>query len=371
MEFRIERDEFVKGLHRAQGVADKRGTMPILLNVLVETQGLGISITATDLEIGLKGFHPAEIIREGKSTISAKKLYEVIKELPEKNVSFVLKENQWVEITSGRSIFRIMGMSAETYPSLPAYEGEGFFSVELGTLREMIEKTLFAVSTDESRYNLTGVFFVKLGENEGDGVRMVATDGFRLSMIDRPVKIEWKGLENGILLPRKGLGELGRLLDEGGDTVWIKLKDNNFIVKKDRIVLLMRLLDAQFPDYRQVIPPKSKHQLRLKRSQILESLRRVSILSSEKTRGVKFYFSRDLLELSSYNPELGEAKEELAIDYRGEDVMVGFNARFILEVLNIIKSDEVILDLEDGKSPAVIHPSDDDRHTYLIMPMRI
>jgi len=254
---------------------------------------------------------------------------------------------------------------------LPSYEEEGFFSVERETLREMIEKTIFAVSTDESRYNLTGVFFVRAGESEEDGVRMVATDGFRLSMIDRPLKIEWKSLENGILLPRKGLAELSRLLDEGGDNVWIKLKENNFIVKKNHIVLLMRLLDAQFPDYRQVIPPKSKRQLRLKRMQILESLRRVSILSSEKTKGVKFYFSKDLLELSSYNPELGEAKEELSIDYRGEDLMVGFNARFLLEVLNIIRSDEVILDLEDGKSPAVIRPSDDDRHTCLIMPMRI
>jgi len=371
MEFKIERDEFIKGLYRAQSVAEKKGTMPILLNVLIETRGGGISLTATDLQIGVKGFHPAEIIKEGKSTLSAKKLYEVVKELPDKNVSFLLKENQWVEITSGRSLFKIMGMSAETYPSLPAYEEGGFFPVELESLREMIEKTIFAVSTDESRHNLTGIFFVKLGETEGDGVRMVATDGFRLSMIDRPLKIEWQGLENGILLPRKGLAELGRLLDEGGDRGWIKLKDNNFIVKKGDIVLLMRLLDAQFPDYRQVIPPKSKRQLRLKRIQILESLRRVSILSSEKTKGVKFYFSKDLLELSSYNPDLGEAKEELSIDYKGEDLIMGFNARFLLEVLNIIKSDEVLLDLEDGKSPAVIRPSDDDRHTCLIMPMRI
>jgi DNA polymerase-3 subunit beta len=371
MEFKISKDEFVRGLHRAQSIVEKKGTMAILLNVLLEAQGPGISITATDLEIGLKGFHPAEITKEGRATLSARKLYEVIKELPEEKVSLRLRENQWVEISCGKSIFNIMGLSAETFPSFPTYEGEDFFSAEIEVLKEMIEKTIFAVSSDESRYNLTGVYFAKVvGEEEKD-MRMVATDGYRLSMIERPLKIEDKGLENGILLPKKGLAELSRLLDEGGEKVWVKLKNNNFIVKKDDVVLIMRLLDAEFPDYRQVIPQKSKRQIRMKRSQILESLRRVSILSSEKTRGVKFHFSQDLLELSSYNPELGEAKEELSIDYKGEDLIVGFNSRFVLELLNIFNSDEALFEMEDGKSPAIIRPSNDEKHTCVVMPMRV
>jgi DNA polymerase-3 subunit beta len=370
MEFKIEKEEFVQGLYRTQSVVEKKAAMAILSNVLIEAQEKGISITATDLEIGVKGFHPAEIIKEGRSTLSAKKLYEVIKELPEKTVMLRLKENQWVEISCGKAFFNIMGLPAETFPSLPTYEEEGFFAAELEILKEMIEKTIFAVSTDESRYNLTGVFFAKAGGEE-EGLRMVATDGYRLSMIDRSLKFEGKGFETGVLLPKKGLAELSRLLDEGGDKIWIKLMNNNFIAKKEKVVLFMRLLDAEFPDYRQVIPQKGKRHFRMKRNQIIESLRRVSILSSEKTRGVKFHFRQDFLELSTFNPELGEAKEELPIDYKGEDLSVGFNSRFILEVLNIMNGDEVIFEMEDGKSPAVLHPANDPGHTCVVMPMRI
>lgn len=369
MEFKISKEEFVKGLYRTQSVAEKKGTMPILLNVLIEAQNSGISITATDLEIGLKGTHPAEVTQEGKTTISAKKLYEVIKELPEKAISLRLKENHWVEIKSGRSTFNIMGLSAESFPSLPGYEDEGFISIEKAILKEMVEKTLFAVSTDESRYNLNGVFFVKKeGEKE---VRMVATDGYRLSLIDRSLENEVSGLENGVLLPKKGLVEVNKLLEEEGESVEIKLKGNNFIVKKGLVVMIMRLLDAEFPDYRQVIPANPKKHVRIKRSQIIESLKRVSILSSEKTRGVKFQFGQDVLELSSYNPEFGEAKEELGVEYSGENVLVGFNSRFVLEVLNILKSEDVVFDIEDGVSPAIIRPANDEKHTCVIMPMRI
>jgi len=371
MEFKIEKEDFTKGLYRAQSIIEKKGTMPILLNVLIETHGDKVAITATDLEIGIKGLHPAEIINEGKATLSGKKLYEVIKELPEKKVSLKLKENQWVEIFSGKSFFNIMGLSADSFPTLPTFEEEGFVSAEVEILKEMIEKTIFSVSSDESRYNLTGVFFKQENEGEEKSLKMVATDGYRLSMINRSLKTEIKGLENGILLPKKGLMELSKLLNEGGEGVWIKIKGNNFIVKKEDVILIMRLLDAEFPDYRQVIPQKTKKHIRMKRNQILESLHRVSLLSSEKTRGVKFLFSQDILELSSYNPELGEAKEEVPVDYKGEDISVGFNSRFVLEVLNILNSDEIILELEEGTSPAIIRPSNDERHTCVVMPMRI
>ena len=371
MQFKIDREEFAKGLYRAQSIVEKKVTMPVLLNVLIEAKGSGIFITATDLEIGFNGFHPAQILQEGKSTLSAKKLYEVVKELPEREVSVRLKENQWVEICSGRSVFNIMGLSAEKFPSLPSYEEEEFFSAETEILREMIEKTIFAVSSDELRYNLTGVFFAEKKEEGGKWLRMVATDGYRLSLIDRSLKGEIKGLENGILLPKKGLGELKKLLEEGGESVQIKLKNNNFIVKKDNVVLIMRLLDAEFPDYQQVIPLQTRRQIRVARIKILESLRRVSILSSEKTKGVKFHFSQDLLELSSSSPELGEAKEELSIEYTGEDLTIGLNSRFVLDVLNILNSEEVLFYLDDGVSPGIIRPANDERHTCVIMPMRV
>jgi DNA polymerase-3 subunit beta len=371
MEFLIEKGEFARGLFRSQSVVEKKGTMPILLNVLIETKDNGIFITATDLEIGIKGQYQGEVKKPGNITLSAKKLYEVVKELPEKDVSFRMKENQWVEVKSGKSVFTIMGVSAETFPSFPAYEEEEFMAMEASVLREMIDKTIFAVSTDESRYNLTGVFFTKHKEEEDQKMRMVATDGYRLSLIDRAMKTEIPELEKGILLPKKGLAELSRLLEEEGEQVWIKLKNNNLIIKKENVVLIMRLLDAEFPDYNQVIPSQTKRHIRIKRGHLLESLKRVSILSSEKTKGVKFHFGENLLELSSYNPDFGEAKEELSVEYMGEELTVGFNYRFVLEVLNILNSEEIIMEFEDGVSPAVIRPANDEKHTCVVMPMRI
>ena len=372
MEFLIEKGEFTKGLFRSQSVVERKGTMPILLNVLIETKDNGISITATDLEIGIKGQYPGEVRTPGNITLSAKKLYEVVKELPEKDVSFRMKENQWVEIKSGKSVFNIMGVSAETFPSFPAYEEEEFMALEASVLREMIDKTIFAVSADESRYNLTGVFFTRHKQDEDQKMRMVATDGYRLSLIDRAMKTEIPEMEKGILLPKKGLAELSRLLEEeAGSQVWIKLKNNNLIIKKENVVLIMRLLDAEFPDYNQVIPNQTRRHIRMKRGHLLESLKRVSILSSEKTKGVKFHFGENLLELSSYNPDFGEAKEEVSAEYKGEELTVGFNYRFILEVLNILDSEEIIMEFEDGVNPAIIRPANDENHTCVVMPMRI
>ena len=375
MEFKISQEEFVKGLSRTQSVVEKKGTMPILLNVLIEAQESSIFITATDLEIGIRGKYPAEILKSGKTTLSAKKIYEVIKELPENHVSLRVKENHWVEIKSGKSTFNIMGISADSFPSLPTYEEEGFMEVETEIFKEMVEKTIFAVSADESRYNLTGVFFIRKEKDSPKEFRMVATDGYRLSLIDRSLGEEMKGLENGIILPKKGLVEMNKILEEAGKEgvkkIGISLKGNNFILKKDPVILIMRLLDAEFPDYRQVIPSASKRQIKMKRNEIQDSLRRVSILSSEKTRGVKFQFNDDFLELSSYNPEFGEAKEELSVEYKGENLVVGFNSRFVMEVLNNLRSEEVVFEIEDNVSPAIIRPADDERHTCVIMPMRI
>jgi len=265
-----------------------------------------------------------------------------------------------------------MGVSAETFPSFPAYEEEEFMALEASVLREMIDKTIFAVSADESRYNLTGVFFTRHKQDEDQKMRMVATDGYRLSLIDRAMKTEIPEMEKGILLPKKGLAELSRLLEEeAGSQVWIKLKNNNLIIKKENVVLIMRLLDAEFPDYNQVIPNQTRRHIRMKRGHLLESLKRVSILSSEKTKGVKFHFGENLLELSSYNPDFGEAKEEVSAEYKGEELTVGFNYRFILEVLNILNSEEIIMEFEDGVNPAIIRPANDENHTCVVMPMRI
>jgi DNA polymerase-3 subunit beta len=234
-----------------------------------------------------------------KSNRIGKKLYEVVKELSEREVTCRLRENQWIEILCGKSNFKILGLAAESFPSLPTYEEEGFVDIKAHPFREMIEKTIYAVSNDETRYNLRGLFLIQQGKRKREGTADGGYPmGYRISMVDRNFDQEMKGLEKGILLPRKGMAELNRLIDEGAETIKIKIKNNNFIVRKDSVVLIMRLLDAEFPDYQQVIPVKTKRQIRMRREKFLEALRRVALLSSEKTRGVKFHFSKDTLELS-------------------------------------------------------------------------
>jgi len=371
MEFIIEKEILTKGLHRVQGIMDKKGIMPILLNVLIEAKGKEIFITATDLEVGFKESHAAEIKKEGKIGILGKKLFEIVKELPEKIISIKLKENYWVEIKSGKSIFNIMGVEVEKYPALPSYEKEvDFVEAPNRLINEMINKTIYAVSNDESRKNLLGVFMAQENKEEKKFLRMVATDGYRLSMIDRQIDNEIKGIEKGILLPKKGLWELSKILDEDGEKILVSVKNNNFIIKNGKKTLIIRLLDAEFPDYRQVIPEKTKINICLKRNEFLECLKRVAILASEKSKGVKFSLSNKIMELSTYNPEIGEAKEEISAEYKGEDLSVGFNAKFVLEALDNFESDDVVIAMEDPNSPAIFRPVGDDLHKCVIMPMR-
>lgn len=371
MEFIIEKEILAKGLHRVQGIIDKKGTKPMLLNVIIEAQGNEIKITATDLEVGYKESHIAEIKKEGKIGILGKKLFEIVRELPEKVVSLRQKENFWVEIKSGKSIFNIMGIEGEKYPALPSYnEEEEFIKVPNKIINEMINKTIFAVSNDETRRNLLGVFMTHRMKEENKFLRMVATDGYRLAMIDRPIDQEIKEIEKGILLPKKGLWELTKILDEGEEEILVKVKNNNFIAKNGKKTLIIRLLDAEFPDYQQVIPEKTKIKISLKRNDFLESLRRVSILSSEKTKGVKFNLRDKIMELTSYNPEIGEAKEEIAAEYKGDELIIGFNARFVIEALDNFESEDVIIAMEDQNSPAIFLPVGDDLHKCIIMPMR-
>jgi len=373
MNVTIDREAFVRILGRVQGVVDKRHALAMLTNVLIEADDGVLRVVATDLEVSLQQTSQAKITKSGRAATSARTLFEIVRESPTDEITLKSLDNQWIEVVYGKSRFKLMGVDPQDHPGMPqiATNGAKAGSVEIGAgdLAEMVRKTVFAVSIDDTRSNLSGVFLTK-GSKKGS-LRMVATDGYRLSLIDRAMKTEIPELEKGILLPKKGLAELSRLLEEEGEQVWIKLKNNNLIIKKENVVLIMRLLDAEFPDYNQVIPSQTKRHIRIKRGHLLESLKRVSILSSEKTKGVKFHFGENLLELSSYNPDFGEAKEELSVEYMGEELTVGFNYRFVLEVLNILNSEEIIMEFEDGVSPAVIRPANDEKHTCVVMPMRI
>lgn len=371
MEFQISVDELSKALYRAQGIVEKKSTMPILSAVLIEAkktpEGGRVTVSAYDLEVGVSGDHPAEVIKEGSVALQAKSLYEIVRNLPENVVVLKKVANNRVEISSGTAEFKIVGQSAEEFPALPKVDSTPFVPVEVSSLLEMIEKTSFAISTDETRYNLNGVYF----DPGAETAKMVATDGHRLSLIEKPLSGKF-GLKKGVIIPRKGLMELRRLLlEETSAPGELGFSENSGVFRRQGLVMVMRLIDGQFPDYAQVIPAEGQRPIALPRARFLETLRRVSLLAADRTGAVKLELGTNQLRVSSQNPDLGEAKEDLVIDYTGPNLKIGFNAKYLQDVLTAIDADQVALDMADELSPGVLRPAGEKGYVAVIMPMRI
>ncbi len=401
MEFTIDQVQLVRGLQRTQSIVERRSTMPILANVLLaaergepgegghaELPGSGsrveqpgdsvrgrVEFAATDLEVGVRTSVPAEVSTPGRLTLSAKKLYEIARELPPGPIRIAARENLYAELSAGRVVVTLVGLAAEEFPALPAKGDVPLAPLDLPTIRTMIERTLYAASSDETRYNLNGVYLERV-ETDGAAVaRMVATDGHRLALVDRPVVGGLEGLGRGMILPRKGLQELKRLLDEGAgdDEVALRaaFRENSGLFLVGETLLVMRLIEGAFPDYRQVIPRGSDGGARIDREALVRALRRVSIVSAERSRVVKLALAPGRLEVSTTNPDLGEAKEELEVDYAGRALAVGFNARYLLDFLGALDAETVVVDLQDETSPGLFRGVGEEGLLGVIMPMRI
>ena len=371
MQFHIKKDTFLKGLNKVQGIIEKRHTIPILANVLIEAIDGEIIITATDLEVGIKSKYKSDVIEQGKITVSAKKLFEIIKELPDKNIQFKSKNNFWVEITCGKSIFNLVGLSPEEFPKFPEVNSNKS-QVKTEVFSEMIDKTIFSVSNDETKFNLTGIFIKSEVENNKNNISFVSTDGHRLSKIERTLEGSLDDIfKEGFILPKKGINEIKRLMESSIEEIDIGISDNNFSVSTDTTTLIMRMVDGDFPDYKRVIPERGTNSALINRDLFLHSLRRISVLSSEKSKGIKVNLINDCLILSSSNPDLGDAKEELDVTYSGSEISIGFNARYILDILQSIDKENVLLILKDNISPGLIQPEGDEDYLAVIMPMRL
>jgi DNA polymerase III subunit beta len=376
MELKIATSELSRALGRSQGIVEKKSTMPILSHVLLETRKAQLVVSATDLDLAVSSEHEqgCEVLKEGSVAVSARHLYDIVRALPEQHVTLKKAHNNYLEVRSGPSEFRIVGLPAEDFPALPRFEKVPFGDVDAAGLLDMIERTFFAISTDETRYNLNGVYF----EPSDEALRLVATDGHRLSLVERAMGATF-GLKRGVILPRKGLQELRRLLAEaaeGGDDrpeTKLGFVENSAIVRRPGVILSMRLIEGLFPDYRQVIPKAGEKLVKLGRSRLLETLRRVSLLSTDKAHAVKLELAKGSLRVLSQNPDLGEAKEEVPIDYEGEPLRIGFNARYLIDVLGVLRSQDVQLELADDLSPGVLRGADeaDAGYTAVVMPMRI
>jgi len=372
MQFTIEKEAFLKGLGRIQGIVEKRNTIPILSNVLVEAREDEILLTSTDLEVGMRAAYPARVARQGKVTVAAKKIYEIIRELPEKEISFHAKDNCWIEIRCGKALFNIVGLSADEFPYFPYPERENFFALSSGMVKEMIEKTSFSMSTDESKYNLNGIFFRCHVEDNQTFLRLVATDGHRLALIQKTVDDpQIEELKNGVIFPRKGILELRKLAEAGEGDLLLGFMDNNAVLKKDQTVVVMRLVDGEFPDYNRVIPKDNEYTGTIPCDPFFHALRRMAILSNEKPRGVKISLKPDSMEVSSSNPEFGDAREEMEIAYQGPEIAIGFNARYLIDILQVQTAERITLAVKDNLSPGLLCPEGDDAFQAVVMPMRL
>jgi len=367
MEIKINREELKKALYWTLNVVERKTTKPILSNALLQSGTDQLKISATDLEVGVSVEAPAQVKAPGQVAVPAKNLYEIAKELRAEEVTIRQKDNQWLEILAGASKFKVVGLPAQEFPTMPELSKKKPLAIDSASLKHMITHTLFAVSTDETKYNLSGVFLEATGDKK---LRMVATDGHRLSMAERELP-QAVSLPKGVLLPRKGVLELEKLLQVDEGVVPLAIEGRNVMVQYGPVTLFIRLIEGDFPDYQQVLPKKNDRTVMLSRESFLGALKRVSLLSQDHNRGVKMTFSSGHLELLCSNPDLGEAREELECEYKGDLLEVGFNYRYFLDVLSVLKDDIVLLELKDQVSPCLIRSKIDPGFLALVMPMRL
>lgn len=369
MKLEIEKKELMNLIGKTQNIVEKRNTMPVLVNVLLDAEKDSLKVFATDLEVSLTDSVKAKVSQSGKVAVSAKSLFEIAKELSEGMIQLHKKDNNWLEIKQGKYLSKIVGISAEEYPVFPTYTSTQFLKIDSEVLKDMIDKTIYSVSNDETRYHLNGVYF----EQKGDaGYTMVATDGHRLCLVNRQIPAS-KNLSTpaGVIIPRKGLHEVKKLLESLSGEFELAIEGSQLIVKKDSTTLMIRLIEGKYPNYQQFIPNKLTQKVRINREAFLVSLKRVSLLANHKSKAVTLSLSNGRMEIASNNPELGDAKEEIEVGYDGADMKIGFNAKYITDILNAIHDEEVDFEINDQLSPGLMRPHNDQSYTCVVMPMRI
>ena len=370
MKFAINRDLFSKALGRIQGVLSRRASLPVLSNVRLEIIDDGkLRISATDLDVTHDGYLACRGAMQGSVTVDGKRLYEVVRSLPGEEVDVQVTDESRVVLQCKNAEFVLLGTASDTYPKLPDAHGVKLFPVDGTGLRELLERSMLSISSDESRPNLNGVYFKCL---EGDRIRMVSTDGHRLSQGERGVNRDAAiPPHDGVIIPRKGVMELKRLLDEAGKEVSFGFLDNNIVVASAGNFLFVRLIDATFPDYMQVIPKSSERIIVLDRVPFLDSLKRIGLLASERTHGVRVELTDGLMTLLSDNPEFGKAREEIEIDYTGGDLIIAFNAKYVTEILATLSAAKIEMALNEALSPGLFREHGNDEYLFVVMPMRL
>ena len=371
MEIKVSRDALFKSISKVQSIIEKRSNMPILSMILITSDEKSIYISATDLEISMQQTIEAKVIVPGSITISGRKLFEILKESKSQEIYLKEKENNWIFISDDKTQYNLACMPADEYPVFVEPEDVSMVEMECSVLAEMINKTIYAVTLEEAGYKLSGVYTEKIKKEEKTLLRMVSTDGHRLSMVDKNIdNIENIKIEKGVMIPKKGLMELNKLASEG-EKIKLGFKDNNCVARNDNSLTVIRLLESKFPDYREVISIELKKHITINRNDILDGMKKMMILSSESSRGVQITLENNNMELVSINPDLGDVKDNLEVDYSGERIELGFNSKYFVDALQAMQSEDVILGFLDNSSPCMINGEDDKGFLGLIMPMRI
>ena len=374
MKIKIARDELLTGLQRVQGIVEKRNTMPVLSNILLETKQDGIELVATDLEIGVRGHYKADVQQAGSVSLSARKLYELLKEVADGEITLTTQENNWVQIQAGRSQFKIVGIAASEFPALPTIEREGRVAIPGSGLASLIRKTLFAVGDNDARYILNGLLITLHSSDKKVTMKLVGTDGHRLAVAESDLtQSAGTDLPKEIkaIIPRKAAQEIRRLLEEEEGEPLLGFTKNLVTFQKSGLFLTSRVMEGTYPNYQQVIPKESAKKAAIERTALESALRRVAVLSKDKTNAVKVILQNGSITLHTSSPDVGEATEDLPAQYRGESLTTGFNARYLLDALAVMDGDTVNLEISSPLSPCVLKSDGDPGFLCVVMPMKI
>ncbi|MEI9892518.1 MAG: DNA polymerase III subunit beta [Chthoniobacter sp.] len=363
MKFSVSKEKLLAGLQTVQNVVSTRTTLPILSNVLLQAEGDQLRLTTTDLDVGVSGAITAQIEKPGATTLPARRLANIVRELPAAEIIVEVDSKNVASIRCGQSFFKILGLPEEEFPPLPKQTDARTFTIGQQILRDALKKTSYAISTDETRYVLNGILF-SFKENK---LTLVATDGRRLAMVDIEVEFP-RSQEVDIIVPTKAVTELGRLLGDEGD-VRLSVEENQVAFQIGDTLLASKLIEGNYPNYRQVIPAEAKERVTLERELFLNAVHRVALLSSEKSNSVKLVFTKNNIEIAANTPDVGEARESLAVAYKGREFSIAFNPEFLQAPLRVLTNEEVYLDMIDEMSPGVIKIQ--SPFLYVLMPMRI
>jgi len=371
MKLTIERTNLLRSLGHVQSVVERRNTIPILSNVKIEADGEQLSLNATDMDLDIVESVPADISTPGATTAPALTFFEIVRKLPDgAQIELEAPGDGKLTIRAGRSRFTLSCLPTEDFPIMAGGEYGHTFSLPAGDLRELIDRTRFAISTEETRYYLNGIYLHVFDRDGTQVLRAVSTDGHRLASVELPLPDGAQGMP-GVIVPRKTVGEIRKLIDETGDDIEISLSEAKIRFSFDDAVLTSKLIDGTFPDYQRVIPTGNDKEMTVNRKALSDAVDRVSAISSEKSRAVKLAIGGDTLSLSASSPENGTAQEEIEIGYGLDAIEIGFNSGYLLDIARQIDSDTAIFLLADAASPTIIRGSDDTGTIYVLMPMRV